>query len=117
MNDQIKLQEEVQKGKEAVEEYQQLLINEKKKLIAGYSTIFFLLSFESTLTSSMVTYVQLEGALAKNIARIRFLTGTLVEYSPCTDAHAFFVADAFSLPFNQDVEDRHDLYEGRKNDK
>lgn len=99
LKDQIHIQEELKKAKEAVDEYQQLLINEKKKLVAGFSNIFFLLSFESSLTTAMVVYIQLQNQLATNIARIRFLTGTLIQYSPF-NCQFFTVGDASVLPFN-----------------
>jgi outer membrane protein TolC len=111
LKDQIKIQEEIKKAKDAVDEYHQLLVNEKKKLIAGYSTIFFLLNFEASLTTAMVTYVQLQNQLANNIAKIRFLTGTLIQFSPCSDGRSFVVGDAITLPFNTNNSKGHD--EGR----
>lgn len=102
LKDQINLQSEVRKAKEAVEEYQQLIINERKKLIAGYSSIFFLLSFESSLTSAMVAHIHLQDLLAKNIARIRFLTGTLIQFLPFKNTRSFVVGNAVTLPFNAD---------------
>ncbi len=101
LRDQLNLQEEIRKAKEAAEEYQQLLINERKKLIAGYSTIFILLSFEASLTNAIIAHIRLQSELAKNISRIRFLTGTLVQFLPGKGCcRSFVIGDAVTLPFN-----------------
>ncbi len=95
----VSLQDEVKKAQEAVDEYYRLLHNETKKLIAGYSTVFILLSFESYLINAIVQLISLQNLAAKNIARLRFLTGTLLRYAPLEDCRSFVVEDATQLPF------------------
>lgn len=102
LKDQINLQHELQKGREAVDEYWHLIINERKKLFAGYSSLFILLNFEASLTTATVNYIQLQGQLAKNIARIRFLTGTLIKLASLCNSQNFTVEDAMTLPFSQE---------------
>lgn len=104
LKDQINLEQEIKNAKAAVEEYAQLIKNENKKLIAGYSSVFILLNFEASLVSAEITYIQLQGQVANNIARIRFLTGTLVQTSPALDCHQFLVEDVVTLPFNPEGE-------------
>lgn len=99
LRNQFSLQQEVIKANESAEEYDQLLKNETKKLQAGYSTLFILLSYESTLTNSIIQYIQLQNLFAKNIAEIRFLTGTLLRYSPWTNCQPFVIEDPKKLPF------------------
>lgn len=95
----VSLQDEVKKSQEAVDEYYRLLHNETKKLIAGYSTVFILLSFETYLINAIVELISLQNLAAKNIARLRFLTGTLLRYAPLEDCRSFVVEDATQLPF------------------
>lgn len=118
LKDQLNLQQEAQRAKDAVDEYTQLIKNERKKLLAGYSTIFILLNFEASLTNAALTYIQLQGQMAKNIARIRFLTGTLVETSPSIACHQFLVEDVVTLPFNSEENASNHIVEERScNDK
>lgn len=100
LRNQMALQEELKKAKDAVEEYQKLLENEAIKLKAGYSTIFILLDFETSLTQAEVTYLHLQNLIAKNIATLRFLTGTLITPSPMSDCRSFLVEEVTSLPFH-----------------
>lgn len=100
LRNQMALQAELKKAKDAVDEYQKLLENEKIKLIAGYSTIFILLEFETFLTQAEFTYLQLQNSVAKNIANLRFLTGTLITPSPMSDCRSFLVEEVTTLPFN-----------------
>ncbi len=103
LRNQMALQEELRKAKDAVDEYQKLLENEKIKLIAGYSTIFILLEFETFLTQAEFTYLQLQNAVAKNIVNLRFLTGTLITPSPMSDCRSFLVEEVTTLPFNTET--------------
>lgn len=95
----ISLQAEVKKAREAVDEYYELLHNETKKLIAGYSSIFILLNFETYLVNAIVELIQLQAAAAKNTATLRYLTGTLIRFSATRDAQSFVVEDPEQLPF------------------
>lgn len=99
LKNQIALQDELVKAQQAVDEYYQLLHNETKKLIAGYSTIFILLNFETYLVNAIVQLIQTQAAAAKNIAQLRYLTGTLIRFSSPIDCGTFVVEDAERLPF------------------
>ncbi len=99
LKDHLALLIELKKAKEAAEEYGQLVKNENKKLVAGYGNIFYLLSYEATLTASQASYINFKRLVAQNIANIRFLTGTLIQASPPENCETFLVEDATTLPF------------------
>lgn len=105
LRNQYALQQEVIKAKEAAEEYARLLQNETKKVLAGYSTLFILLSFESSLTNAVIEYIQVQNLFAQNIARLRFLTGTLLHYTPLDGCQSFIVENAATLPFAFPIKD------------
>lgn len=98
LRNQLALQKEVIAAKQSAEEYDLLLNNETKKLLAGYSNLFYLLSYEGSLTNAMITYIQLQDQFAKNIAQLRFLTGMLLRYSPHPCIQSFIVEDPTLLP-------------------
>lgn len=100
LRNQWALQQEVKKAKDAADEYDLLLKNETTKLLAGYSTLFILLNYESSLTAAIIQYIQLQDLFAQNIVQLRFLTGTLLRYSPWTGKQSFIVEDAKKLPFD-----------------
>lgn len=55
-----------------------LLENEIKRLDAGYSTVFVVISFQNQLTNSLIRKIDLLRQYAQNIVNFRFVTGTLL---------------------------------------
>lgn len=80
---QIALANELTKARALVELNQTLITNERKKLLEGFSTLFVLLDFENRLTLSLSDEIEIRKQFVQNIARIRFLTGTLLR-GDCT---------------------------------
>lgn len=77
LKNQIRLANNLKEALEAVKENHLLVENERKKIQAGFSTIFFLIDFENRLTDSLIQQVLIYKQFYQNIALIRFLSATL----------------------------------------
>ena len=78
INNQILLELQLQTAREAVKKYEEIVRNETEKLNAGYSTVFVLVDFEERLTSAETTLLSINNMLLKNLAVLRYQTGTLL---------------------------------------
>lgn len=96
ISDQINLTKELDKANALVQLNQQLITDERKKLLEGFSTLFVLLDFENRLTQSLSEQVSISKQFIQNVARIRFLTGTLLKNEG--PASCIEVADVTLLP-------------------
>lgn len=93
---QISLLRQLKKANERVELNRTLIDDEWKKLRAGYSTLFVLLSFEARLTDALGEFSNIYKRYMQNIVLLRFLTGSLFESDTCMDLIA--LEDVKTLP-------------------
>lgn len=92
---QFSLASELDQASERVRLNQKLISEERKKLEAGFSTLFVLLDFETRLTDSLVEHVEIHKEYLQNIAQLRFLTGTIFRPENCDQVS---VIDVTTLP-------------------
>jgi hypothetical protein len=65
-------------AEKAISFYQPTVNNLAKQTMKDGHTMLFLLQYETTLVSSMISKLQVDSALAKLIADVRHQTGTLI---------------------------------------
>lgn len=80
---QIELLDEIYYAKETVEWYEKALHDEILRYKEGYGSLFIVIDFENRLRRALIEQVDVAANLAKNIVRLLFLTGTLVQKDPC----------------------------------
>jgi outer membrane protein TolC len=85
VSNQIQILKELEQANIQVEKSRELVKNETIRLKAGISTLFFVVNFETLLTSSLLTQTELQRSYFQNITQIRFLTATLIELSEDKD--------------------------------
>lgn len=94
---QLNLAKELDKANALVRLNNTLIVNERKKLLEGFSTLFVLLDFENRYTQSLRDQVAISKQYLQNIAQIRFLTSTLLN-ADVDCLNAIELADITSLP-------------------
>lgn len=97
LNNQLSLIGQLREGEIAVQKNQINLENESKRLVEGFGNVFFLLDFETRLANSKLQVIDLRKQYYQGIARLRFLTGTLISSSEC-DGEITFINPA-EYPF------------------
>lgn len=97
IHNQISLKREILLTEDAVKLFETVLKNETRKLEAGFGSVFFLLSFETQLTSAQAQLVFQYRDYMQNLARIRFQTGTLLTVDDCFGPILF--DESWSFPF------------------
>jgi outer membrane protein TolC len=79
------LAEEIHWANQAVQWYETALKDEILRLKEGYSSLFIVIDFENRLREVLLEQVNVQKLFAQNIARLLYLTGTLVMYDPCNN--------------------------------
>lgn len=72
------LDAEIKEAKDAVELYDLLFENEKKKLVTGFGSVFELLNFETNRINSQLSLIELRHNYLKNMADLHHETGNLI---------------------------------------
>ena len=72
------LQDQIRKEQDAVDLYNLLFENEKKKLITGFGSVFELLNFETNRISAQLNLISLRHAYLVNLAKLHHETGSLI---------------------------------------
>lgn len=85
LENQYTLAKNLEESNELVRESRLLVLNETKKLKAGFSTLFFLIDFELRLTSALTQQANIYKQYFQNIARIRFLSSAFFFHTECLD--------------------------------
>lgn len=75
---------EIRATEEALHYYKILVSNETRRLSEGFGLIFVLIDFENQVTSTSSFLISLYEQFFQNIARLKFLTGTLVNIDSCS---------------------------------
>jgi outer membrane protein TolC len=83
INTQMALLGQLKEADEVVKKNEVNLENESRKLVNGFGNIFFLLDFETRLANAKMVQTDLAKQYAQGIARIRYLTSTLIETNDC----------------------------------
>lgn len=83
--DHLSLISQLRVAEENVSLTKKLIENENKKLPEGYSNLFILLDFEDRLTDALSEVALIYKNYLQNLARIRFLTGAMIRWDPCTN--------------------------------
>ncbi len=96
LNNQIALIGQIREAEIAVQKNQLNLDNESKRLVEGFGNVFFLLDFETRLANAKLTVIDLRRQYYQGIARLRFLTGTLIATNDCNGEILF--ANPMSYP-------------------
>ncbi len=94
-NDYIQLLMRLRTTDQAIVKYQALFDNESTRLKAGFSTLFELIEFQNRLTDEQLIKVEILNSIAKTIAQIYSLTGTLITPGRCNSLE---VADTTLFP-------------------
>ncbi|MEM1283242.1 MAG: TolC family protein [Chlamydiota bacterium] len=92
--------QEVKEAKKAVLRFEELVVDEGKRLNEGIGSLFNLIDYENNLTSSRETLVLLERDYAENLSRLHFSSGSLL--SPDTNLCWVDVGDIRKLPDTED---------------
>jgi outer membrane protein TolC len=85
ISDQVTLAAALLDVNDSVSKNESLVHNERIKLGVGISTPFFLINFENSLTDALIQQVAAYKGYIQNIARLRFLTGTLFTVNDCIE--------------------------------
>ena len=78
LREQIELVDELYYANKAAEWYEIALRDEILRTKAGHSSLFFVIDFENRFRRTLIERVNVQRQYAQNIARLLFLTGTLV---------------------------------------
>ena len=95
-DNQIILKRRLQEARLTVEKYERLVNDETEKLQAGFSTVFVLLNFETTLISARLNLVNISKQYIQGIASLRALTGTLILINE--DQYQINIANVLNYP-------------------
>ncbi|NGX61398.1 MAG: hypothetical protein K940chlam9_00883 [Chlamydiae bacterium] len=84
LREQIELVDEIYYANKAAEWYEIALRDEILRTKAGYGSLFVVIDFENRFRRILIERVNVKKQYAQNIARLLFLTGTLVLIDPVT---------------------------------